>query len=515
MTTEDHEMESVSSIGKDDDPDFTPKFFTKRSRTSSVLQAVKSPFGNKAVSPIEDPKVAQDSKYESSPVFSPWPLRLRAMKATLLRQTQERLLQRVTGASGALGVRRVYQDWCLTYFDARITQVWPSIAARVLRGVGTDAPASETPRTKIYVYEALILIAQSLEEGHETTLTDIVAILKAENIINEEAEGLAVQFVFQCLGWLTALFDPTPEPSTTRLSIQNTGAGSRRRSVVRKTIIRHPSVVIADARLPIQRLLRKFGSLLPEPECVRRPDAAGGLEAGFEDINATYVYFHNLKLLNVQIEWVDVLNQHLEFDRRNRILRIFRFPSLPRLMYRDRKGTILDRLCHEIEDEHNERSRSPHSLVTEVEDFLCEVILSYRLIFGCQRRSRALIHRILERCKDDWRVVGRYDPFLEILCTEAPDSDAVRELYSDLDAKEFEHSIPADEFPFLAPRLFDLQRFSLAQNPHSLKRLWNDKRNITAWFTTWAVIIIGGGTLVFQVLQCVFQIYPPLQKNST
>jgi hypothetical protein len=435
------------------------------------------------------------------------------MKATLLRQTQERLLQRVTGASDVSGVRKVCQDSCLAYFDARITQVWPSIAARVLHGVGIDAAVSETPRTKIYAYKALVLIAQSLEEYHETTVTDIVATLKAENIINDEAEGLAVQFVFQCLGWLTALFDPIPEPSTIRLSIQNTGSGSRRRSVVRKTIIRHPSVVIADARLPIQRLLRKFGSLLPEPECVRRSDAAGGLEAGFEDIIATYVYFHNLELLNVQIEWVGVLNQHLEFDRRNRILRIFRFPSLPRLMYRDRKGTILDRLCHEIEDEHNERSRSPHSHVTEIEDFLCEVILSYRLIFGCQKRSRALVRRILERCKDDWRGEGRYDPFLEILCTETPGSDAVRELYIDLDAKEFEDYIPADEFPFLAPRLFELQRFSLAQNPHSLKRLWNDQRNITAWFTTWAVIIIGGGTLVFQVLQCVFQIYQPLQKQ--
>jgi hypothetical protein len=158
------------------------------------------------------------------------------------------------------------------------------------------------------VYEALILIAQSLEECHETTLTDIVATPKAENIINEEAEGLAVQFVFQCLGWLTALFDPTPKQSATRLSIQNAGSSSRRRSVVRKTFIRYLSVVIADARLPVQRLLRKFGSLLPEPECFRRPDIAGGLEAGFEDTIATYVYFHNLKLLNVQIEWVGVLN---------------------------------------------------------------------------------------------------------------------------------------------------------------------------------------------------------------
>jgi hypothetical protein len=45
------------------------------------------------------------------------------MKAALLRQTQERLLQRVTGTGDVSGVRKVCQDPCLTYFDARITQV--------------------------------------------------------------------------------------------------------------------------------------------------------------------------------------------------------------------------------------------------------------------------------------------------------------------------------------------------------------------------------------------------------
>jgi hypothetical protein len=111
-------------------------------------------------------------------------------------------------------------------------------------------------------------------------------------------------------------------------------------------------------------------------------------------------------------------------------------------MYQDRKGTILDRLCHEIEDEHNKRSRSPRSRVTEIGNFY----RSHSLVSSHLRLPEALL----------------------------------------------------DPYP-----------------PHSLKRLWNDQRNITAWFTTWAVIIIGGGTLVFQVLQCVFQIDQPLQNKST
>ena len=409
-------------------------------------------------------------------------------------------------------MRKSCEDWYLTYLDARIIEVWPSIAAKVIHGSRAGA-ATPDVRGKIYVYKILILIGQSLEADRDFTLTDIVAKLKGDNVIIEDAGELATQLVFQCLGWLTALFDPSPEPSTTRLSLRLAGSDSRR-SANRKSIIRHPFVAIAAASSPIQRLLRKFGSLLPEPECVRRSDAAGGLEAGAEDITATYVYYNNLRLLNVRIKWVDVLNQHLEFDRRNRILRIFRTPSICRLMYRDKEGTLLDLVCHEVKGEYEERSSSPQLQPAEIEAFLSEVLLSYRLIFGCQPRSRVLIGRELEMVKGEWRGEGRCDPLLEILCTKNKDSREMKEVYKDLDAKDFEDYVSVDEFPFLARRIFDLQRFSMAQHPHSWKRLWYDQRNKTSWFTTWAVVVLGGGTLLIQMLQLVFQIYQPFSGGG-
>ena len=426
----------------------------------------------------------------------------------MLRLNQERLLQLITDAHAVSGVRKTCQDWYITYLDARIAQTWLPIGVRVLRGIETDTPAPEA-RSKIDLYQIFILIARSLETERESTLRDIVAGLKGANLIRDDTDDLAMQFVFQCLGWLTALFDPDPNPSTTHLSVRKTGCTSRRRSLVRQTVIRCPSVAITNARLPIQRLLRRFGSLLPVPECVRRSDAAGGLEAGNEDLVGTYLYYHNLKPLNVRLEWVDVMNQHLEFDRRNRRLRVFRLPSMCRLMYRDEEGTLLDGLCHEDEDEHDEGSHNPHSYVTEFDGFLSEVILSYRLIFGLKRRSRSLLDRELQSHKDEWRREGQYDPLLEILCTRTEDSGEVKELYRNLEAKKFEDYISVDEFPFLARRLFDLQRFCSSQNPHSWTRLWNDQRDFTVWFGTWAVVILGGGTLLFQMLQLVFQIYQP------
>ena len=89
---------------------------------------------------------------------------------------------------------------------------------------------------------------------------------------------------------------------------------------------------------------------------------------------------------------LDVLNQHLEFDHRNAVLRIFRFPSMCRLMYRDVEGTLPNRLFHENEEEHDERPPSPYAHAADMQDFLVEVLLSYRLIFFLKKytyRTRA------------------------------------------------------------------------------------------------------------------------------
>jgi hypothetical protein len=375
------------------------------------------------------------------------------------------------------------------------------------------------------VYEILLLIARSIEErsikdrstgdDHECTLKDMVTELREKGLIKDDDDPLAVQLVFHCFGWLTAIFDPSPDPSATHLLLRKPKDQARRRKLVRKTGVRQLSVVMSDANRPIQQLLRRFGSLLPEAECIRRSQQAGGLEAGPECIIAAYISFHSLQqVLKIDIEWVDVLNQHLEFDQRKRVLRVFRLPSICRLMYRDEEGTLLNRLFREDEKERDEGPRSPHSHLANIEDFLVEIILSYRLIFGRDRRSRSRIRRILEEEKSEWEDEGLCDPLLEILCTRPDQSQEMQELYNDLESKEFEDYIWLEEFPFLARRLFDLQRFSMAQNPHSWRRLWNDQRNITVWFTTWAVVIIGGGTLLFQVLQLVFQIYQPLQNNG-
>jgi hypothetical protein len=414
------------------------------------------------------------------------------------------------------GVRKRSWEWYLRYLDCRIDGVWPTIAVKVLQGVRADS-TSASAAARRPVYEILHLIASLIEEmstkgDHECSLKEIASALKARDWIKDDADPLALQLTFHCVGWLTATFDSSPDPSATHLSLRKLGQPSRRRRLVRRTVIRQYSIGIADGNRPLHQLLGRFGSLIPRPECVRRPEAAGGLEAGAECMIASYISFHSLQqVLNVKIQWVDVLNQHLEFDHRNAVLRIFRLPSICRLMYRDVEGTLLNQLFRENEDEHehdhDHDHDHAHAHVADIQDFLAEVLLSYRLIFGRNWRSRSRVRRSLEENKVKWQSECLYDPLLEILCTQPEGSCQVEELYKDLEAKKFDDYISVDEFPFLARRLIDLQRFSMAQNPRSWRRLWADRRNITAWFTIWAVVIIGGSTLLFQILQLVFQIY--------
>lgn len=57
--------------------------------------------------------------------------------------------------------------------------------------------------------------------------------------------------------------------------------------------------------------------------------------------------------------------------------------------------------------------------------------------------------------------------------------------------------------PYFADRLQDLQQYILCQNPSRAKMLWKDRRDALRWYTFWAVIAIGGVTIVLGVVQTI------------
>jgi len=77
-----------------------------------------------------------------------------------------------------------------------------------------------------------------------------------------------------------------------------------------------------------------------------------------------------------------------------------------------------------------------------------------------------------------------------------------------------------DDFAVFGPWLLSLQHYNMRQQPGKRKDLWWDYRNPLQWYTFWAVLWIGGASIVLAVLQLVVgivQVYfavPPLLEDG-
>ena len=143
--------------------------------------------------------------------------------------------------------------------------------------------------------------------------------------------------------------------------------------------------------------------------------------------------------------------------------------------------------------------------------FKQEVLFSYRIIFGQDRRSRDLFHAI-ESKKLSMPHVNNYDPLLTTLCGKGagkalnalpwtlwPSSCVDSEGHL-LHQNVYSTSL---DFPMLGPRLMKLQTFSVRQQPSHIQDLWRDRRNVLQWYTFWAVLIFGGLTILISTLQLI------------
>lgn len=46
-----------------------------------------------------------------------------------------------------------------------------------------------------------------------------------------------------------------------------------------------------------------------------------------------------------------------------------------------------------------------------------------------------------------------------------------------------------------------LQRFIMTQQPSRVRDMWHDRRNPLQWYTFWAVLWVGGASILLGVLQ--------------
>ena len=152
---------------------------------------------------------------------------------------------------------------------------------------------------------------------------------------------------------------------------------------------------------------------------------------------------------------------------------------------------------------------------TETHDSECaqslarEILFSYRVLFAQTSRSRKLLRRELVSMR---RTRNEIDPFLEPLCCQKL-SRSFCSMYKDLwppSCQDFEERLQEhdvysakEDFPFLGARLLRIQQYNLRQQPSRIRDLWRDRRNPLQWYTFWAVLWIGGITIVLGSLQVV------------
>jgi len=113
-----------------------------------------------------------------------------------------------------------------------------------------------------------------------------------------------------------------------------------------------------------------------------------------------------------------------------------------------------------------------------------EIILSYALLFKCDRRSRK-VYKNHERSKAAIPFSNLVDPGLDELCStdstksEASESSSVRDSF-DCEA----------DFPIFRYRFLRVQRYMEGIQPNRFMSLWRDRRDLKLWYTIWVVIIL-------------------------
>lgn len=92
-------------------------------------------------------------------------------------------------------------------------------------------------------------------------------------------------------------------------------------------------------------------------------------------------------------------------------------------------------------------------------EFFREVLLSYRLLFGQDKRSRKAFNSQLPTWNREWDCSGQQgsktsDPMLLLLCGKSWESEGPRQIFEEISAEEpSEYYSPHLDFPHLSKRI--------------------------------------------------------------
>jgi hypothetical protein len=130
-----------------------------------------------------------------------------------------------------------------------------------------------------------------------------------------------------------------------------------------------------------------------------------------------------------------------------------------------------------------------------------EVLISYRVLFGQDKRSRKLFR---SKESSNARFESIDDPILQALCGRKRAS-----LVADFLATEFEREVfdPKIDFPNLGDRLLRVHNYNANQKPSTWQAILSDRRDSRETFNFfWTVVIVGGISITLSLVQTVVSI---------
>ena len=190
-------------------------------------------------------------------------------------------------------------------------------------------------------HRLLIRMCKALLQDGDPELSDLATALQETNILHAEKfdKEEVSQLIFFSLGVLSMLFTPSFEHQPGILKIDLPTKRSRTKTSETWKLAERSLDAINGGFLDI---LRGFSnSPGPIPRCLDNPRSAPETNT----LEARNINFYIIaKLGGLNIVWVDSICMHLELDRREKTLMIFRHPSFcAMLSFGDNKPIFLDR----------------------------------------------------------------------------------------------------------------------------------------------------------------------------
>lgn len=232
-------------------------------------------------------------------------------------------------------------DWFARYLKYRLYK----IDINILR-VGTKEVIIRDSRSLERFCEILATVVVLLADHEHISISEIIEGLQQKQLIPADDGALAIQqqLIFYLLGCITMLYDPDPKPKEGVLKLILPRCSRDR--TARSETWRYISQEVEGVSGSVGDLLRRFGGMkgpIPRPDLIDIDNTAHS--PSNITLQCTNLCYYTLtRLAKVEIIWVNDVCLHLEFDRRQKTLKLFRCPSFCILLLLHNNGSsFLDR----------------------------------------------------------------------------------------------------------------------------------------------------------------------------